>query len=188
MVLDPVRNFAVGVLASGISESDTTITLQTGQGDKFPPTSEGNYNCVIWNSTDYTNPADDPNVEIVRVISRSGDTFTVQREQEGTTAVAHNTPGKTYKMMLAFTRKSYDDIDTKLRNLPAQESDVLPSVDNVKSLGSSSKRWANVYCVNLYSGDICLLNEWKITEDEKYGVVLVSPSGKRYRFKLEEIC
>ena len=188
MVLDPVRNFAIGVLATGISAGDTSVTLQEGQGDKFPPTSEGSYNCVIWNSTDYANSADDPNVEIVRVTFRSGDTFTVQRGQEGTSAVAHNETGKTYKMMLSFTRKSYEDIDTKLRNLPVQESDVLPSADNTKDLGSSSQRWAEVHCVNLYSGDIYLLNEWKITEDEKYGVVLVSPSGKRYRFKLEEIC
>jgi len=140
MVLDPVRNFAIGVLKTGISAGDTSITLQDGQGDKFPPTSEGSYNCVIWNATDYSNPADDPNVEIVRVTSRSGDTFTVQRGQEGTSAVAHNEAGKTYKMMLAFTRKSYDDIDTWLNKLNNLGGDLSGTIDNatVEAVGGKS--------------------------------------------------
>jgi len=40
---------------------------------------------------------------------------------------------------------------------------------------------------NVQVGDLNFKNNWKITEDLDYGLVLVSPNGKRYRFRLEEI-
>ncbi len=32
-----------------------------------------------------------------------------------------------------------------------------------------------------------LKNGWRITEDEKHGVALLSPKGEKYRLKLEKI-
>jgi len=70
---------------------------------------------------------------------------------------------------------------------------VLPISDNAYDLGSSSYRWANVYGVNIYAsakvrvGDLEFENKWKFTEHPKYGIVLVSPKGKKYRLVLEEI-
>ncbi len=76
--------------------------------------------------------------------------------------------------------------------------DVLPTSDNAYSLGSSSYRWANVYAVNVYAdsvyatslvqaGDLLFKNGWRFTEDPRYGIVLVSPEGKRYRLVLQEL-
>lgn len=114
---DPARNFAIANLASGITNVATSITLATGKGALFPdPSADGAFNVPLYNSTDYTAPWLDPDVEIVRVTARSTDTLTVTRAQEGTSAVAHNTGGKTYSLYMTFTQKAYDDLVTALRS------------------------------------------------------------------------
>jgi len=70
---------------------------------------------------------------------------------------------------------------------------ILPISDNAYDLGSSSYRWANVYAVNAYIsslvqvGDLAFANGWRITEDDKYGLVLVNSEGKKYKLVLEEV-
>ena len=72
---------------------------------------------------------------------------------------------------------------------------VLPNTNNVFDLGSEAKRWAN-----LYTGDIELSNEgtegnevdgttgkWTIQEGSDDLYLLNRKSGKKYRFRLEEI-
>lgn len=104
MALDPVRNFAKSFLATGIDSSITTIVLNAGDGAKFPdPATSGAYNLTIWDRTAYSDPADDPNKEIVRVTARSTDTLTATRGQEGTTGSAHNTAGRSYGIVLSLT-------------------------------------------------------------------------------------
>jgi hypothetical protein len=63
-MLDAVANFVQVQASTGYTSSATSITLQTGQGSKLPAAP---FNLIWWNSTDYPNPANDPNVEIVRV-------------------------------------------------------------------------------------------------------------------------
>jgi hypothetical protein len=36
-------------------------------------------------------------------------------------------------------------------------------------------------------GDVEFRNGWRIVEDERYGLLLVSPSGRKYRFTLQEV-
>ena len=108
MALDPVINFGKVTVSIGYNASDTSIVLTTGHGANLPATFS--YNLVWWDSTTYPDPADDPNVEIVRVTNRVTDTLTVVRAQEGTSATVKNIAGKTYKMILAFTKKMKDDI------------------------------------------------------------------------------
>jgi hypothetical protein len=87
--------------------------LALGEGSKLPdPETEGQYNLVWWNATDYSDPTDDPYKEIVRVTAKSGDEITILRGQEGTTAQNHNLSGKSYKMMLTLTKKTYEDLQT----------------------------------------------------------------------------
>jgi len=115
MALDPVKNFAKVELSTGYASGVTSVNLVSGDGAKLPdPSSDGSFNLVWWNSSDYSDPADDPNVEIVRCTARSTDTLTIIRAQEGTSDVNHNTSGKTYKMVLAPTKKFRDDIEARL--------------------------------------------------------------------------
>lgn len=112
MALDKTINFGKVEVSTGYDASATSIVLKTGDGAKLPVT--GNFNMVWWNSTDYPDPIDDPNREIVRVTARSTDTLTVTRGQESTSAATHNTAGKTYKMILGITSKMITDIDAGL--------------------------------------------------------------------------
>ena len=108
---DPVLNFAKVIVSTGYAASVTSIVLESGQGAKLPdPSTAGAFNLVWWDSTSYSNPTDDPSVEIVRVTGRSSDTLTVVRAQEGTSDVNHNTNGKVYRMILSLTKKVYDDL------------------------------------------------------------------------------
>lgn len=111
MALDEVANFAHVVVSTGYDASATSVVLTTGHGAKLPTPTVG-YSLIWWNYTDYKNPSDDPNVEIVRCTGKSTDTLTVTRAQEGTGAATHNTGGKVYHMTLGITAKMIADIVT----------------------------------------------------------------------------
>jgi len=73
---------------------------------------------------------------------------------------------------------------------------LLPSTDDTYDLGSASKQWSNIY-----TGDLHLSNEsksegnivdgtngnWTIQEGAEDLFILNNKSGKKYKFKLEEI-
>jgi len=119
MALDPVKNFAYGTLVSGISDTDASLVISDSDASKFPnPNTDGPFNVTIYNYSDYFDPAEDPDVEIVRVTdaqsSGGNTTYTIARGQEGTTAKSHNTTDKTYRIILAPTKKMIEDIETKV--------------------------------------------------------------------------
>jgi hypothetical protein len=104
----PVSNFAKVTVSTGYNATATSIVLLTGHGSRLPSTVP--YPLVWWNASDYSDPADDPNREIVMVTARSGDTLTVTRGAEGTTATAKNLAGKTYKMILSMTAGMWAEV------------------------------------------------------------------------------
>lgn len=129
--LDAVKNFAIVTVSTGYASGATSVALSSGHGAKLPaPATDGNFNLVWWNSTDYANPADDPNVEIVRCTARSTDTLTITRAQEGTSDVNHNTADKTYKMILSPTAKMISDIDTYLPKFASGVTAALNTSSN----------------------------------------------------------
>lgn len=81
--------------SSGLSLSATSLILS--DGSKFP--SSGNFLVTIWNSLYYPDPGDDSNMEIVKCTARSGNTLTIVRAQEDTTAVAHG-HGEAVEMLI----------------------------------------------------------------------------------------
>jgi hypothetical protein len=108
--LDSIVNFGRVTVSTGYNNTATSIALTSGKGAILP--ASGNYNLVWWNSTAYSDPSFDPNVEIVRVTAGQGtDTLTVTRAQEGTSASNKNTGGATYTMTLSFTAKMLSDIE-----------------------------------------------------------------------------
>lgn len=74
-----LKNNASGTLATAVNASDTGIVLTTGNGASFPALSAGDYFYATLESTGGTS-------EIIKVTVRSGDSLTVVRAQEGTTA------------------------------------------------------------------------------------------------------
>jgi hypothetical protein len=129
----PVTNFGKVTVSTGYDASATSIVLTTGHGSRLPSTFP--YPLTWWNFTDYPDPADDPNREIVTVTNRSGDTLTVTRNAESTGASTKNTGGKTYKMLLGITKAMWDSIFSNalsqtFRGLRVQthhDADLAPS-------------------------------------------------------------
>lgn len=80
-------NNAIGALASGISNSQTSITLGAGQGALFASPSAPDYTMV---TLFQYGTGGEINHEIVKVTSRATDTLTVVRAQESTTGRAFN--------------------------------------------------------------------------------------------------
>lgn len=120
---DGKKNFVIVDVSTGYDNSATSIVLSTGHGARLPNPATANFNLVWWNSTDYANPANDPAVEIVRVTGLSTDTLTVVRpavgnsyngETSANTAQNHNTGGKSYRMILAPTYKTFQDLETDI--------------------------------------------------------------------------
>jgi hypothetical protein len=146
--LDPSKNFAISTLPAGITNADVSFNCGTGDGAKFPaPGTDGPFNIVIWNSTDYATPAQDPSVEVLRVTARTADAFTITRAQEGTSAVAHNTVGKTYKIVLALTAKTLTDINTTLVANSAAISTLQTQVSTGIVYYAADTGIANTYLV-----------------------------------------
>ena len=73
------NNAATG-LVYPITSSATTLTVNGGSGTLFPNPTGGNYFMITLISSG------SGNMEIVQCTARSGDTFTIVRAQEGTTA------------------------------------------------------------------------------------------------------
>jgi hypothetical protein len=132
LALDPVVNFGKVTVSIGHVNTDLVIGLHTTDGLKLPDTStSGAFNLVWYNSTDYPDPSDDPLVEIVRCTTRSVDTLTITRAQEGTSASNKNISGKIYKMILSPTKKTIDDIGTDSQSKVNTHSSLSTSVHGV---------------------------------------------------------
>lgn len=84
-------NNAASVLASGITNVATSLTVTIGHGARFPSPSGGDYFLA---TLCQQGSAGEINFEIVKVTARSTDTFTVVRAQEGTTGLAYNAGDK----------------------------------------------------------------------------------------------
>lgn len=74
-------NFGQTILASPVGPSDTSITVRPGDGGKFPSPTGGDYFVMV-----ITDDATKENHEVMHGTARAGDTITVVRAQEGTSA------------------------------------------------------------------------------------------------------
>lgn len=116
------KNNAIGYLESAVSAVDTFFTLRAGDATKFPTV--GDFMLTLYNSQLYSDPGDDPLMEICRVTSVSGDVFTVVRAQEGTTAIGHDA-GITVGLFI--TAGTFDE--TFDQNLKTSDSVGFAQVD-----------------------------------------------------------
>lgn len=80
-----LKNNAYSVLAAALTNSDTTLVVQTGHGDRFPVVAAPD--TALLTLQDASN-----NIEIVRITARTAgsDSMTIQRAQDGTTARSWN--------------------------------------------------------------------------------------------------
>jgi hypothetical protein len=114
-------NNAATTLAASITNAATSLSVASGAGALFPAISGSDYFYAT-----LTNAA--AAVEIVKVTGRSGDTFTVVRAQDGTSALAWSSGDK---VELRITKAVLDDFkeDTVKR---------IPTYEKVQNIGSVS--------------------------------------------------
>ena len=78
-MLIKLANNATSTIATAINASDVGVVLATGDGAKFPALAAGQYFYITFESTGGT-------YEIAKATARAGDSLTIVRAQEGTTA------------------------------------------------------------------------------------------------------
>lgn len=66
-------------------------------------------------------------------------------------------------------------------NVTVGDITILPSADNQGQIGSDAYRFNLVRAQTVSSGDLQFDNGWRLTEDDDYGVCLISPEDKKYR-------
>ena len=144
-LLDPVVNFGKVTVSTGYT-NDTVIVLITGHGSRLPnPSIDGAFNLTWYNASQYADPSDDPDVEIVRCTVNVLDVLTVTRGQESTSVSNKNTPLSTYKMILTPTKKTITDIKTEYQSGVSTHSALTTGVHGVggsyveSTSGSASK-------------------------------------------------
>ena len=74
------------------------------------------------------------------------------------------------------------DSGAEITNISAT---VNPLTDNAVDLGSTSKRWRNIYTTDLHLNND--RGDWTIIEEEDYLSIRNNKNGKMYKFVLEEI-
>lgn len=100
MALYKGANNAYSTLAAAIDDTTTTITVQTGEGDRFPSTFP--FPITV-------------NSEIMLCTNRSGDTLTVTRGAESTSAVPHSEDAGVHnRITYGYFSELNDAVDDKL--------------------------------------------------------------------------
>jgi hypothetical protein len=96
-------NNATATLPSSITSSATSITVTSGQGAAFPATGSGTFYATLFNSGG--------TYEIIKCTGRTGDTFTVVRGQEGTSASAFASGDKMDLRITAAGLNNFPQLD-----------------------------------------------------------------------------
>jgi len=115
---DAHKNFAYSTIATAPSPANTgtSLTVQAGDGAKFPTPP---FNATVWPFGDL---AQTTNAEIVRVTAISGDTVTITRTQEGTTA---RLIGVSDQIAATITVKTLTDIESGIGARPTLQFAVI---------------------------------------------------------------
>ncbi|MDB2183064.1 tail fiber protein [Citrobacter farmeri] len=103
-------NNAQTVLAAGINATATTLTVNTGTGNLFPSPVSG----TSFFKLTLVDSATGSLSEIVHVTSRTGDTMTIERAQEGTTARIWSANDIAANMLTAGSLQLYAQKDQSL--------------------------------------------------------------------------
>lgn len=128
------KNNAKSTLAAGITNVATSLSVQAGDGAKFPAAP---FHVTLYASDPATG-------EIVKVTAKTTDTFTITRAQEGTTAQAFNAGDK---VELLVTAKLFDDFQTRTEVIVATDGSGDYNTD-----GTSDQTEINEAISNLPAG------------------------------------
>jgi len=184
--MDLFKNFAKVTVSTGYDAAATSIVLSGGHGAKLPAAP---FNATYWNSTDFADPTDDPNVEIVRVTAISTDTLTVTRGQEGITASTKNTASKTYRMIAGLTAKTLNEdsmsaIQASDGRLTLEAGVPISNTDQTAKTTIYFTQYQG-NCISLYTGSAWMCHSFSelslalgtLAADSNYDVFIYSNAG-----------
>ncbi len=161
------KNFAWATVPSAYNASATTITLTVGEGARLPlPQDVGPFPLVWWNAATYRRSMDDSSSEIILCVHRDGDTLTVLRGQEGTTASAKDANSRVELCLSA----SFQDAMAKISKMLAFVSGELPGITAAGGSGLaenmtiSGSYLNSAYTVGamMWSGEALLYLTWDL--------------------------
>ena len=138
-------NNAQTVLAAGINATATTLTVNTGTGNLFPSPVSG----TSFFKLTLVDSATGSLSEIVHVTSRSGDTMTIERAQEGTTARIWSANDIAANMLTAGSLQLY-----------AQKDQSLLIENNLSEIADAGPDAVAQTLENLGLGDAVHLSDW----------------------------
>jgi len=134
MALDPAANFVRTTTDAAINSTQTNVSVTDVSG--FPtPSTDGNFNVVIWDVAAHPRPDQDPDVEILRVtaVDSGTNTLTITRAQETTSGTSHPSGSAVH---LSPTAKMFGDIPD---NFVSNSGDTVNgSLDVTGTLSESS--------------------------------------------------
>lgn len=135
-------NNASSTLASSLSSSSTSLILSAGQGSLFPVLATGDWHPL-------TLIRSDGQYEIVRATARSSDTITIQRAQEGTSALPFSAGDG---VEIRLTKAAIDEFALSGQ----QDFTVLRGINYGVSTGSigSNQYNVNVASVSSYTNNL----------------------------------
>lgn len=108
--LDPAVNFVIAEVDGTVAIGASSLDVKSGYASVIPdPASVGEYNVVAFDGR-YANPAFDTKKQIYRVTAVSGTTLTITPAQESTTDQGLTDSDAQYWIILAPTKKTFDDI------------------------------------------------------------------------------
>jgi hypothetical protein len=151
-------NQATSTLASGIASNANQLSVQTNHGTRFP--AAGTNNEYFFATLD--NGAG--TVEIIKVTARSGDTFTIERAQDGTTASGFSA-GTTVE--LRITRALLDAVKNEATPTPISLTTTVTAVASFTAQGIPS------WCTEI---NLATVNATK-TSNSSYPLIRLGTSG-----------
>ena len=125
------------------------MTVTTGSSVNFPdPSTDGEFNVVVTSATGVTMPSSD-NSEIVRVTAIAGDSWTIEREQESTTAKDIAVGWSVY---ISPTKKWYDDIESEFsdyvkvdQTIPQTFTSGIPKLESTRTIDENNELADKLY-------------------------------------------
>jgi hypothetical protein len=182
-----VTNNAFGTLLSGISSSATTITLDSGQGAKFPTL--GGSDFFFATLIDTSN-----NLEIVKITARSTDSLTAVRAQDNTSARAFSAGDRIELRPTAAMFESLstpDDATTSSKGIASFSSDnfaVGSGAVTIKDLGvATAEIQANAVTAAKFNADVISGQTELAAEPADTDEFLVSDAGVLKRIDYSHI-
>lgn len=154
--MEQFKNFAYAALTSGINSTATSLSVQTGEGARFPATP---FFAVLWDYESYIDSSQayqNSKAEIVKVTDITTDTFTIERAQKDTSAVDFSSSNDV-KIGQGWLKHNIDEL---LTYEPIDEAYTASRGEKVNTdTSTSSGGFTLALPASPSSGDFVLVND-----------------------------